>query len=183
MAAVGESGKKLLASYLEYHSRWEEEEKRRKGWMRWKRWMWKRREKGERESEAKLWLLRSMLYHVAVLPSSLKGPELRFGLPTRRWISAFVWGFFFFFFASFSPQTRLHTRCFQPSQGVLLFEVKAVGCFYRRFEFHFTFSLMAVILIVRLLSLKNLLPVTWGSPPPPCSAFHMTEWSFTVDPY
>lgn len=63
-------------------------------------------EKGE--SVASLWLLCSMLYHVAALPSSLKGPELRFGLPTRRWISAFIWAFL-----PPSPQTRLHTRCSQ----------------------------------------------------------------------
>lgn len=182
MAAVGESGKKLLASYLEYHSRWEEEEKRRKGWMWWKRWIWKRRENGERE-----WgkVMIAALHAVSRSCSSQQPEGSRAQIwPANQKVDISIrLRFFFFFFASFSPQTRLHTRCFQPSQGVLLFEVKAVGCFYRRFEFHFTFSLMAVILIVRLLSLKNLLPVTWGSPPPPCSAFHMTEWSFTVDPY
>ena len=108
-------------------SRWEEAEeeeekrKRRKEWMRWRRPGWKR----ERESEAKLWLLRSMLYHVTALPSSLKGPELRFGLPTRRWISAFVR----LFLPPPAPRTRIHTRCDHPSQGVLLFEVGSTQMF------------------------------------------------------
>lgn len=45
MAAVGESGKGLLTSYLQYHSRWEEEEEEKK---EGRDEVGKRREKGER---------------------------------------------------------------------------------------------------------------------------------------
>lgn len=32
-----------------------------------------------------------MLFRMAPLPTSLKRPRLRFGLPTKRWTSEFVW--------------------------------------------------------------------------------------------
>lgn len=71
-----------------------------------------------------LWLLCSMLFRMAPLPNSLKRPGLRFGLPTKRWISAFLWAFMP---PLHSPQTRLHTHCFyQLSPCMLVFEV---GCY------------------------------------------------------
>lgn len=94
-----------------------------------------------RESKAKLWLLRSMLYRVAALPSSPKGPELRFGLPTRRWISAFVWAYFFFLLASSLPP-------FTPDFTHSAFNRVRVCCslkwgqldiFCKRFKFRFAF--------------------------------------------
>lgn len=106
--------------------------KKRCGRNRWDgRDGFKKGEKGE--SEAKLWLPCSMLYHVAALPSSLKGPELRIRLPTRRWISAFVWAFL-------PPSLKADfTHAAFNSVRVCCFEVRAVGCFYDKFEFHFAF--------------------------------------------
>lgn len=86
------------------------------------RWVVEKRkwDGARQERAAELWLLCSMLLHMAPLPNSLKRPELRFGLPAKRWISAFLWA------SLLPPLTRLHTCSFwQLSLHILVFEVWA----------------------------------------------------------
>lgn len=107
-------------------------EERRKEVMR----EWKGKMGWSKEGES------SMLFRTARLPNSLKRPGLRFGLPTKRWISAFLWAFL-----PPSPITTLHTRSFyQLSPCVLLFEVWATWCFHA--VLNFILQGMAVLLIV-----------------------------------
>lgn len=68
---------------------------RRRGQATRKRWEWKGK-MGWSKSAGELWLLCSMLLHMAPLPNSPKRPGLRFGPLTKRWISAFFGAFFLF---------------------------------------------------------------------------------------
>lgn len=141
MAAVGESGKKLLASYLEYHSRWEEEEKRRKGWMWWKRWIWKRREKGESE-----WgKVMIAALHAVSRSCSSQQPE---GSRAQIWpanqkvdISIRLRFFFFFFCLLLPPNQTSHTLLSTESRCVALWS-EGSRMFLQKIwiPFHFFFN-------------------------------------------